>query len=200
MADISLVYMRDYFEQLGEHKLQVWFGCLREVGEVREWEVLHDQVGNALLEIEVEGVVADDAGVAQLLDGEEVFLQLQDVFLVHADDLHRVDLSRLAVLATVHAGVGALSYHLKQRILLVEAVHVATLLLLVFIRVLPQQPFREESVSQLQTLPAEADLLLLGLDLEAILGNDLDVPQRLLDALDSITPRLSLTHYYRQNL
>lgn len=192
--------MCDYFKELCENKPEVLFWCLRELGQVGERKVLHHQIGHALLEIEVEGMVADDAGVTQLLDGEEVFLQLQDVLLVHADDLHRVDLPRLAVLATVYAGVGALSYHFQQRILLVEAVHVATLFLLVLIRVLPQQPLGEKSVSQLQALPTEADLLLLGLDLQAILGNDLDVTQGLLNTLNSITPRLSLIHYYSQNL
>lgn len=121
------------------------------------------------------------------------------MFLVHADDLYRVDLSRLAVLATVHTGISTLPYHLQQRILLVEAVHVAAFFLLVLIRVLAQESLGEQSVGQLQTLPAEADLLLLGLDLQAVLGNDLDGSQGLLDALDPITSRLSLTHHYSQN-
>lgn len=76
MADISFVDMRDYLKKLCEHKFEVLFGCLCEVGEVGEGEVLHYKIGHALFEVEVEGVVADDAGVTQLLDGQEVFLQL----------------------------------------------------------------------------------------------------------------------------
>jgi hypothetical protein len=77
----------------------------------------------------------------------------------------------------VHPRVGPFPDHLQQHVLLVETVHVAPLLLLVLVRVLPQQPLGKEGVCQLQALPSEADLLLLGLDLQAVLGDDLDVAQ-----------------------
>ena len=95
----------------------------------------------------------------------------------------------------MHPRVSPLSDHLQQDVLFVESVHVAPLLLLVLVRVLSQQLLREEGVCQMQTLSPGADLLLLGLHLKAVLGDDLDVAQGFLNTLDSITPLLSVIHY-----
>ncbi len=91
-------------------------------------------------------MVADDGGMTQLLDAQEVLLQLQDVLLVHTDYLHRIDLTRLAIFAPVDACIGALPNHLQQSVLVVEAVDVAAVLLFILVRILPQQPFGEHSV------------------------------------------------------
>jgi|688.fasta_scaffold1462112_1 hypothetical protein len=139
--------------------------------------MFHDEVGDAFMEVEVECVVFDDAGVSQLFDAEEVLLEFEDVLLVHGDHLNCVHFLGLSILAAVHPRVGPFPDHLQQHVLLVETVHVAPLLLLVLVRVLPQQPLGKEGVCQLQALPSEADLLLLGLDLQAVLGDDLDVAQ-----------------------
>lgn len=169
-------------------------------GEVGEGEVLHDEEGDALAEVEVECVVLDDGGVAQVPDVDEVLLELKDVLLVHRDDLHSVYFLRLLVFATVHPRVGALSDHLQQYVLLVECVQSAPLLLLVLVRVLPKQALRQHALRQLQTLPPETDLLLLCLHLQAVLRDELECPQRFFNALDLISSLLSLIHYYSQNL
>ena len=91
-------------------------------------------------------MVFDDGLIPQLLDAQEVALQLEDVLLVHRYDLHRVQFLRLLVLALIDSGVGSLADQLLQPVLLVEGVDVALLLLLVLVRVPPQQFLMEEAV------------------------------------------------------
>lgn len=122
-------------------------------------------------------MVFDDTGMPQLFDAEKVLLEFENVLLVHGNHLNCVYFLRLSILTSMHTRVCPLPDHLQQHVLLVETVDITPLLLLVLIRVLSQQPFGKEGVCQLQALPSEADFLLLGLDLQAVLGDDLDVAQ-----------------------
>jgi hypothetical protein len=98
------------------------------------------------LQIEVESVIADYAGVAQLLDVEEVLLEFQIMLLVHAHPFNGVDFSVLYVLALKDRCVAALAYLLKQPIVLVKCVEHALFFLLVLIRKLTQKSLRLEAI------------------------------------------------------
>ena len=143
-------------------------------------------------------MVFDDGLVPQLLDAQEVALQLQDVLLVHRDDLHRVQFLRLLVLALIDSGVRSLADQLLQPVFLIEGVDVALVLLLVLVRVPPEQLLVEEAIGLLETLPPEPVLFFLGFDLQAVLGDDLDALEGIFNPLYFLPSLLLLIHHYKQ--
>lgn len=92
MADVPFVYEGEGLQEFGKDEPEGLFLEGLEFAEVGVGEVLHDQIGEPLAQVEVESVVFDDGLVPQLLDAQEVALQLEDVLLVHRDDLYRVQL------------------------------------------------------------------------------------------------------------
>ena len=120
------------------------------------------------------------------------------MLLVHRDDLHRVQFLRLLVLALIDSGVGSLADQLLQPVFLVEGVDVALVLLLVLVRVPPEQLLVEEAIGLLETLPPEPVLFFLGFDLQAVLGDDLDALQGIFNPLYSLPSLLLLIHHYKQ--
>lgn len=143
-------------------------------------------------------MVFDDRVVSQLLYAQKIPLELQDVLLVHCDDLYRVEFLGLFVLALVDSSIRPLPDQLPQPVLLIESVDGSLLLFLVLIGVPPQQFFVEKAIGLLETLPPEPVLLLLGLDLQAILGDDLDALEGILDPLYFLPSLLLLIHHYKQ--
>lgn len=59
-----------------------------------------------------------------------------------------------------------------QPVFIIEGVDVTLILLLVLVRVSSKQFLKEEAISFLYTLPPKPILLFLGLDLQAVLGDD----------------------------
>ncbi len=68
------------------------FGFDGDLVEVGVGEVVHDEVTLLAVHLEEEGLVADDVGVLQLLDVDEVLLQEDDVFPVDSEGLGRQEL------------------------------------------------------------------------------------------------------------
>ena len=76
MADVAFVDEADNGENFAEDGSHLFFVGDLLVDEVGEGEVLHDEVCDVFVKIEVESVVADDTGVSQCLDVQEVLFEL----------------------------------------------------------------------------------------------------------------------------
>ncbi len=95
------------------------------------------------------------------------------MLVVHPNQLYRVDLTVLYVLASADLSIAAFSYFVEKPIFLIEAVDPGAFLLFVLIGKLPHEAFRLESVlCELQTLTSRSDLFLLGFNLKTVLGDD----------------------------
>ena len=62
MANVTLMYVDDGSQQLLENVPELALLLELVLAEAVEGEVFHDQVGGVLAKVEVEGVVADEAG------------------------------------------------------------------------------------------------------------------------------------------
>jgi len=189
VADVPLVDVADGCQQLLNDVPEFSLVLDGLLAETLEGEVLHDEIGEMLLEVEVEGVVLDDAGMPQIFDADEVALQLEDVLGLHGYLLHCVDFVGSQVLAGVNCGVGSLPYLAQQAVLLEKGVEGVPCLFFVLVRKFSEQFLRKDGVSsQLQRLLSSAYLFFLGLHLHAVFGEDGHFAEGSLDFADALLP------------
>ena len=66
------MYVDDGSQQLLENVAELALLLELVLAEAVKGDVFHDQVGGVLAKVEGEGVVADEAGVTQVFDADEV--------------------------------------------------------------------------------------------------------------------------------
>lgn len=133
MADVPLVDVADSSEQFLEDLSELVLVQGLEVAEVGEGKVLHDQIGQMFVEVEIEGIVFDDAGVSQIFDVDEVALEFEDVLGLHGYFFDCVDFIGFEVLASMDDGVGSFPYFREQLVFGEEGVEVVAFLFLVLV-------------------------------------------------------------------
>jgi len=118
MAEVPVVEILDGGDELESDELDFCFGLRLAVSEGGVGEVIHNEEGRALLDVEVEGPVLADSRVVHFLHEDKVSLQLLDMFLLDLELFGCVETLVALVEALVDYCVGALSYLLQQLILL----------------------------------------------------------------------------------
>jgi len=91
-----------------------------DLSEIRKRKVVHNQVTLLTIHIEEKGFVADNIGVLQLFDINEILLQEDDVFAIHLKGLGGKQLARLFAVTFPHYPVCALSDLIPHCVLVVE--------------------------------------------------------------------------------
>lgn len=88
--------------------------------QVREWDVIHDEVALFLVHFQEEGVILDDVSVVKMLDVCEIAFQEEDVLAVQTNAFHCIQFPTLLQVAFLHNTMCTLSDLFAHYVLLLE--------------------------------------------------------------------------------
>jgi hypothetical protein len=101
-------------DELVDYIFQLVLVLNRIVSQTRVWHILHHQVADPLITVEVESLVPADRWMVKLLQSDEVFSEPEDVLLLQFNLLHCVEPFCRFVNTLVHAGITTLSNFLEK--------------------------------------------------------------------------------------
>ncbi len=116
MDDVLLVQVVERLEELMHDGLELLLPANVGLCQRRSLRQLHDQPALVLLDVEVESLVAEDVGMLEPLEHQEVGLQSGDVFILEGEDLHCKGLVIRSFGAPVNDSAGTLSQFLQDLI------------------------------------------------------------------------------------
>jgi hypothetical protein len=120
VGDRAAVEVGQRLQQLAEYAPQPLLATHLRPAQAGGEHQLHHQPAGVLHQVDVEGLIADDAGVGEGAEEEEVGLEFWQLLVVEHEGLDCVALARPALDAAVHHSVRPLSQLLHQLVLLGE--------------------------------------------------------------------------------